>query len=227
MKILLFALVILSFLMPVAVNKKLFPKMNGLQTKMLCAFMYILVGLGSILCFSGEVKYAVFLFAALIFGFLGDFFLSWRNEKYFLFGVLFFGIGHIVYIITFMLIGSSALKEYFYIPVIITAVLAVLLIFAIKLSKIKIKREQKPVLLYGIILFFSFSAGVSRGINALITGEIPLGICLVAGSTLFIISDVFLGVGMVGIKLPKIFNHAVSYTYFPAQTLLALSIFFS
>ena len=227
MKILLFILVVLSFFMPVAVNKKLFPKLNGLQTKMLCAFMYILVGLGAIFSLTGDIKYSLFLFCALIFGFLGDFFLSWRNEKYFLFGVLFFGIGHIIYILTFILIGSGALKEKFFIPVIITAFLAVVLILVIKLAKIKLKREQKPLLLYGLILCLSFASGAVRGVFALMSGDIFFGLCLLAGSTLFIISDVFLAVGMLGIRLPKIFNHAVSYTYFPAQTILALSIFFS
>ena len=227
MKILLFILVVLSFLMPVAVNKKLFPKLNGLQTKMLCAFMYILVGLGAIFSLTGDIKYSLFLFCALISGFLGDFFLSWRNEKYFLSGVLFFGIGHIIYILTFILIGSGALKEKFFIPVIITAFLAVVLILVIKLVKIKLKREQKPLLLYGLILCLSFASGAVRGVFAIISGDVFFGLCLLSGSTLFIISDVFLAVGMLGIRLPKIFNHAVSYTYFPAQTLLAVSIFFS
>ncbi len=227
MKILLLVLVILSLLMPVAVNRKLFPKMNGLQTKMLCAFMYILVGIGAVLNFTGDIKYSLFIFSALIFGFLGDFFLSWRNEKYFLFGVLFFGIGHIAYIFTFMLIGSGALTEYFFIPVIITAVLAASLCIVIKLAKIKLKKEQKPLLLYGLILCLSFASGAVRGVFAIISGDVFFGLCLLSGSTLFIISDVFLAVGMLGIRLPKIFNHAVSYTYFPAQTLLAVSIFFS
>ncbi len=227
MKVLLFVLVILSLLMPVAVNKKLFPKLDGLQTKMLCAFMYILTGIAALINFTGDMKYSLFLFGALIFGFLGDFFLSWRNEKYFLFGVLFFGIGHIIYSFIFIFIGNSALRDYFYIPLIITAILVLLLLFGIKFAKLKLRKEQKPLLLYGLILFFSFASGASRGVSALISGEIPLGLCLIAGSTLFIISDIFLAVGMVGIRLPKIFNHAVSYTYFPAQTILALSIFFS
>ena len=227
MKILLLVLVLSSFIMPVLVDKKLFPFFNGLQTKMLCAFMYILTGIGAILQPSGDVKYSVFLFCALIFGFLGDFFLSWRNEKYFLFGVLFFGIGHIIYILTFILIGKVALGEKFFIPVIITAALAAILALVIKFAKIKLKKEHKPLLLYGLILFFSFASGASRGVFALISGDIPFGLCVLAGSTLFIISDVFLAIGMLGIKLPKIFNHAVSYTYFPAQTILALSICFS
>ena len=227
MKILLFVLVLASFIMPVLVDRRLFPFFDGLQTKMLCAFMYILTGVGAVLQLTGDVKYSVFLFGALIFGFLGDFFLSWKNEKYFLFGVLFFGIGHIIYSLTFILVGSEALREKFFIPVIITAVLALILAIVIIFAKIKLKKEHKPLLLYGLILFFSFASGASRGVFALIAGEIPFGLCLIAGSALFIISDVFLAIGMLGIRLPKIFNHAVSYTYFPAQTLLALSICFS
>ncbi len=227
MKILLFVLVIAAFFMPVAVNKKLFPDLNGIQTKMLCAFMYILVGIAAMLNARGDVKYSLFLFGALIFGFLGDFFLSWKNEKYFLFGVLFFAIGHIIYITAFIFIGNSALEKYFFIPLAITSILILLLLLGIKFVKLKLKKEQQPLLLYGFVLFFSFASGVSRGIFSLISGEIPLGMCLIAGSTLFIISDIFLGVSMMGIKLPRIFNHAVSYTYFPAQTILALSIFFS
>lgn len=227
MKILLFVLVILSLLMPVFVNKNFFPKLNGLQTKMLCAFMYILTGSAALFNSPCDKMYSFFLFGALVFGFLGDFFLSWRDEKYFPLGVLFFGIGHIIYSTVFILIGNSALRNYFFIPVIITAILVLLLLFGIKFAKLKLKKEQKPLLLYGLILFFAFASGVSRGVFALISGKIPFGICLIASSTLFIVSDMFLAVGMVGIKLPKIFNHAVSYTYFPAQTIFALSIFFS
>ena len=51
-------------------------------------------------------------------------------------------------------------------------------------------------------------------------------VCLIAGGSLFSFSDLLIGAKLGGMRRPKIFHYAVSYTYFAAQTLLALSILF-
>ena len=174
---------------------------------------------------SAGTLYTALLLAALLCGVLGDFFLSYKHEKYFLFGVIFFALGHVAYSSAFLAAGEYKVIVHI-IPVAAFSVATALLLFVFAKAKLKLGKLQVPLLIYAAVLFFFFACAVAKGALALTAGNQPFGLLLLAGATLFIASDMMLGLQIGGIKMPNILRHAVSYTYFPAQTLFAVSIFF-
>lgn len=186
--------------------------------------MFLLTGSLALLVSDAVAFFSVLIFIALISGFLGDFFLSCKNEKYFSIGVLFFAAGHIIYSFAFMGNGAiPGIKESL-IPVFSVFLLALILFIVIKAAGISLKKK-KIFIPYVFILFLFFSSGIMRGILSVKEKPLLAG-CLFAGSLLFVFSDIILGIRLMNIKLPPIFRHAVSYAYFPAQTFLAMTIFF-
>ncbi len=212
-------------LMPVLVQKTGLSAKYGFSMKMLCAFMYLATGVLAAVAYNAATLYTCFVFAALLFGVLGDFFISYKQDKYFLSGVLFFALGHIVYSIAFL--GAGAYKAVQHIiPVAAVSVCIALFLFVIMKTRLQLGKLQIPLVIYAAILFFFFACAVTKGILAFAAGNLPFGLLVMAGGVLFIASDLMLGMRIGGVKLPKPLRHAVSYTYFPAQTLFALSIFF-
>ncbi len=224
MKIFLFLFAVLSAGCPVLTQKTGLTKKHGFGMKMLCAGMYFCTGLLAAIAGSTITLYTALLLAGLLFGVLGDFFLSYRNEKYFLLGVIFFALGHVVYSIAFLTAGEYKALPYI-IPVAVFAVVSALVLFAVAKAKLSLGKLQLPLLIYAAVLFFFFACAVTKGVLACKAGNFFFGLVLIAGALLFIASDLMLGVQIGGVKLPKLLRHAVSYTYFPAQTLFALSIF--
>lgn len=221
----LLMIAVISAGMPVFTQKTGLSQKYGFAMKMLCAGLYLLTGLLAATAFKTGTLYTFLILTALLCGALGDFFLSYKQEKYFLSGVVFFALGHGVYSIAFLTAGEYKAIHHI-IPVSVFAVLMALLLFVFAKTKLKLGKLQMPLLVYGAILFFFFAGAVTKGVVAATAGNLPFGLILIAGALLFIASDLMLGVQIGGVKLPKLLHHAVSYTYFPAQTLFALSIFF-
>lgn len=187
--------------------------------------MYLVTGVISVAAIYSVTQYSFFILGALVSGVLGDFFLSYKEDKYFPVGVLFFALGHIVYSVTFLLVGEMKAIDYIVPVLILTVIMFIPVIYIIKV-KINLGKMEIPLLIYGLLLLFSFACGVAKGVLAIKNGIISLGLCIISGAVLFVISDIMLGLKSGGMKLPKFLRHAVTYTYFPAQTLFALSICF-
>ncbi|MBR3869539.1 MAG: lysoplasmalogenase [Clostridia bacterium] len=225
MKILPLIFALISSLMPVITQKTGLSSKYGFKIKMLCAFMYLVTGVISVAAIYSVTQYSFFILGALVSGVLGDFFLSYKEDKYFPVGVLFFALGHIVYSVTFLLVGEIKAIDYIVPVLILTVIMFIPVIYIIKV-KINLGKMEIPLLIYGLLLLFSFACGVAKGVLAIKNGIISLGLCIISGAVLFVISDIMLGLKSGGMKLPKFLRHAVTYTYFPAQTLFALSICF-
>ena len=225
MKTLLLIFAFFSAIMPVITQKTGLSKKYGFKIKMLCAFMYLVTGILSAVSLHRLTDYSVLILGALVSGLLGDFFLSYKNDKYFSVGVVFFALGHIVYSVTFLLIGEMKAVEYIIPVIVMTVIMFIPVVYIIK-TKISLGRMEKPVLIYALLLLFSFACGVAKSIVAIKSANPSSGLCLITASVFFVISDILLGLKSGGMKLPKFLHHAVTYTYFPAQTLFALSIYF-
>lgn len=217
---------VFSALMPVITQKTGLSQKYGFKMKMLCAFMYLITGIISAFTVRPITYYAFFILSALVAGFLGDFFLSYKNDRYFPIGVGIFALGHIIYSITFLFIGKMNASGYI-IPVVVimTVILYMPVIYVIK-TKINLGKMEFPIMIYALLLLFSFTCGIARGIVEIKNNNLLSGICIITASVLFVVSDMLLGLKSGGMKLPKMLRHAVTYTYFPAQTLFALSIYF-
>ena len=94
MKILPLIFALISSLMPVITQKTGLSSKYGFKIKMLCAFMYLVTGVISVAAIYSVTQYSFFILGALVSGVLGDFFLSYKEDKYFPVGVLFFALGH-------------------------------------------------------------------------------------------------------------------------------------
>ena len=223
-KILLLILCPISALMPVITQKSGLSMKKPLGMKMLCVFLFLLVGLVSFLSQDYICSYSVGIMSALILGAIGDFILGYKNGKFMIPGAIFFSVGHIVYSITLIYLGEDSAEKYILWVLLLTFVLVVaLLVF----SKLRLKLLGKKLVLliaYGTILVIFFTCAIIRGVVAIKSGAIMLGLCLISGGALFSFSDLLIGAKLGGMKRPKILHYAVSYTYFVAQTLFALSI---
>ncbi len=225
MKLLILLIALLSAAMPVITQKTGLSKKYPLSLKMLCAFLFLSVAVLSVFAAESVTAFSLCILAALVKGALGDFFLSYKKEKYFMLGLLFFALGHLIYSYTFLYQGIFSVGDCILPALTVTAMLTFVM-FLFSKSKLRLGRKQLPFTLYSAILIFFFICSVTSGIRAIIGQNILFGLCLISGGTLFIFSDLLIGMRAGGIKRPKFLHYAVSYTYFSAQTLFALSILF-
>ncbi len=225
MKILPLLLAVISILMPVITQKTGLSEKYGFKMKMLCALMYLVTGVASAASFHKMTEYSALMLGALVFGLLGDFFLEYKAKKLFPLGALLFAFGHIAYAYTFLCVGAHKILSYVTGVIALTAAVTAV-ITAVAKTKLKLKGKKNMLLIYLPVLAFAFSCALVRGFVSIREGNLPQGLCLIAGGTLFFLSDIMIGIGKGGIKRPDFLHNAVSYTYFAAQSLLALSISF-
>ena len=225
MKILSLLSALITAVLPVITQKTGLSKKYGFKLKMLCAVLYLVTGIFAAVSFGTVTEYSVMIFGGLVFGILGDFFLDYKSKKLFPLGAVFFALGHIDYSITFLFIGEYNAVSYLWAVLGMTvAVTAVIFVFGKK--KLHLKGKKKMIIFYAPILIFSFACAVVKGALALSVGSFAFGLCLIWGGSMFFASDIMIGVGKGGVKRPPFLHYAVSYTYFAAQALYALSILF-
>ena len=163
----------------------------------------------------------VTLTLALLFGCLGDGFLSRDGNRCFLAGLVSFLIGHICFMILFfqLRIDASALTQE---P---ARVIAAGILFAVSIAvTIHINRHlgamRNPVYAYIIV---SFLLGISA---LLLPGQWPILLAII-GTFLFISSDVILAYDLFVIspdnRLREITSRLLWFLYWGGQTLIALA----
>ena len=215
----------LAIAMPFVTQKTGLSKKYGFPLKMLCACLYLITGVLSAVSLGAVTQYSIMMLSGLVLGLLGDFFLEYKRKKMFALGAVFFALGHIIYSLTFLLIGNyNALSHIWAVLGITVAVTAV--IFAFAKTKLRLKGKKKMIMIYAPVLIFSFACAIVKGAIAISEGSFAFGLCLIWAGSMFFASDIMIGVGKGGTKRPKILHYAVSYTYFAAQALFALSILF-
>ena len=225
MKILPLFFAVISAVMPVVFQKTGLSDKHGFPLKMLCAFMYLLTGVASAAAVYSVTEYTLMMLGALGLGVLGDFFLEYKGKRFFSLGAVFFALGHILYSAAFLFAGDYKAITYMGAVAVITALLTAAVVAFAKL-KLELKGKKNLLLLYAPVLIFAFVCAVTKGAVCLNKGNACLGLCLICGGTLFLFSDIMIGIGKGGVQRSGILHYAVSYTYFAAQALFALSIYF-
>ena len=216
---------VITVLIPIISQKSGLSKKYGFPMKMLSACLYLVTGILSAVSSGIVTEYSTMILSGLIFGILGDFFLEYKSKKLFPLGAVFFALGHIVYSVTFLFIGDCSAVSYIW-AVFLMTVAVTAVIFAFAKRKLHLKGKKKFIVIYAPVLIFSFACAVVKGAVALSLGSFAFGLCLIWGGSMFFASDIMIGVGKGGVKRPPFLHYAVSYTYFAAQTLFALSILF-
>jgi hypothetical protein len=149
------------------------------------------------------------------------------------FGMLSFGIGHIMYIISTFLLSDDLIKELIFSLIIGLALISLIMIISIKLLKMNYGKFLIPSICYGFLLSSFVVFMIFRIINHYSVGNL----FLLLGSIFFILSDLVLSMTYFskeedynknGILNPESrfmisTNHIL---YYIAQFLIALSILF-
>ena len=210
---------ILSFAIPAC-------RKNHLPAKMVCSALFILTAVFAAISYGVMTQYTALMLGALIFAAAGDFFLDWKDGKTFYGGVVCFSICHILYIYTFLFNRTPSLGGYAKQVLSGLVILGIVSAAHIALNKIKFIGKYSALIPYCLILVASFMIAVTRGAAAIAQGNTAYGICLAGAGTLFLASDGCLAALMFGKPILPHTDQMVAYTYFPAQTLFAISILF-
>lgn len=212
------------------------PSWKSLMLKMICATLFVAVGVLSVFIADNHSQFAYTMLIGLAFGWLGDFFLHVNTtQTCFIIGFISFLVGHFVYIRAYICAIDNIFPDYSQINIAEIAVaIAFCVIAGVCAYKLKVVMPGWYTKLgmgfYFFVLVTMFIKATALGLNYMLSGG-ENGIVALAvlslGSLCFVMSDVVLGVILFGgfkKNYPvKIFNIV---TYFAGQVLLATSILF-
>lgn len=195
--------------------------------KLFASIGFVLIGLIGAFLNKSNLEYSVWIIMALSLGLLGDICLGLKNIlfKYKLYlvsvGIVLFLFGHIAYSIVF--IGQVGAN---YVVFVVNILVATILMTIAKILKLKLSFAYRILgflYCYTITLMLTSAAGYFLFNAATLTGWLVL-----IGSANFYASDLMLSVSYFkpDIKKKNKLNLFVHITYYIAQILLALSIFF-
>lgn len=214
---------------------------------LLAIFSYFEVVKGKILIPKVYTAYSMFIITGLIFGMLGDVFLDLKvaytkdNDIHLPAGMISFSIGHIFYLIALMVYSGSVILEatngkvdvslgFHYGPLIAAIVVGAGAIILAPFMKLDIGKFKIPAATYGILLTYTAVQSLYSLIVASQAGTLNNGLLVMTiGGISFLISDLILS--QIYFAKEKnmdtpIMVLACHITYYIAQILIALSIFF-
>ncbi len=162
--------------------------------------------------------YTLFITAGLVLSLFGDVLLMFKEYKnFFLFGLIFFLLAHVVYGTTYIYFGGIP-KETWWIAIIWTVVgIAVYLYLHSGLGKMRI-----PVGLYTIVIMFMMTFATSTLFSDSMNKQ--LAWLVTFGGFLFLLSDVGLAVDRFKVTLK--YERIALVAYFFGQFLIAVSTFY-
>lgn len=162
-----------------------------------------------------HLVYKILMLIGILFAFMGDILLI----DYFILGATFFGIGHVFYFAAFCFIKKFNWLDLVYFVVIIAFAFGV--IFGYK--NFNFNGMLPVVVCYALIISLMLAKATANSRqtdkNKLVTNLIWLG------ALLFFISDMFLLFNVFG-AAPRVVDILCLATYYPAQGLLATSIWY-
>lgn len=207
---------------------------KSLTAKMVCATMFVCVGLLSVHIAGNTSTFAKTMMIGLIFGWIGDYFLHSERNSFFVIGFTSFLAGHVAYITAYVR-ALNTFESYNHINVIEIIVLVGLLIISMWVFKrfefeFSMKILKVAIIIYTVVLVTMFLKATALGLQYMLSGGqngLLAVLVLALGSLFFVLSDGTIGILMFGGQKKnrplKIFNIV---TYFAGQMLLASSILF-
>ncbi len=203
-----------------------------IASKSVASALFIVVGILACAHGGGGKPYGWLMLGGGVLGMMGDLFLSFddiadgKQSKDFVsyMGVIAFFLGHVSYICAFALLDAHT-------PWIIS--FAALMPIAYILVGKKFTRifDNKTRGIFMTVYFLALGANIALAVShAVAVGGGVMSALIISGSVLFALSDSLLGISSFskGDFLPRsVSGFAVILTYYPAQLLLMLSIFFA
>lgn len=214
------------------------PKRNwkSLTLKMICSAIFLAVGIAAMALTGHTGPYAWIILAALVFSIIGDFLLHYEdvieNHDYFFYGMIAFGIAHLLYLSDYIYILAAKIPgvKPFSWWELVTLVIALAIaqmgnkMFRLKPGKLKIPLYLYTTILIGTVIHACYLA-VQYGLAGMPDGVMVL-IFLGGGGLLFATSDALIGLLHFGDKKPRPMRIINIVTYYAAQCLLAGTILY-
>ncbi len=201
-------------------------KKHWLAAKMTCSAVFVATGVTSMILTRDNITlYSALIMAGLVFGAIGDYTLEVKVfGKDFIYGLISFLIGHVLYAAAFYTAFYPPLHEHIILLLIATVIITSAGVGAVFLFKIPVKRYKTALLLYSVTISAMIATSGVRSFMLISEGNITVGILLLVSSLLFAVSDTVLGLAIHGITY-KFSNNVILFTYYIAQTLFAVSIY--
>jgi len=193
---------------------------RSLPLKLFASTMFFMVGFTGFLIGSFEV-YNLFIVLGLLFGVIGDFFLSYSNQvnrnlktKYYSVGIIAFLIGHLLYLVALLITTKNILISF-----VVGLVLSVLLIVFI-LQK---RKFDKFIKIFGIVYVYVLINMMTFSVFNFIGSYSTKSLLFMIGGILFLVSDMVIIINTFGKKKNKLVSAINLYVYFIAQLLIAFT----
>lgn len=161
-----------------------------------------------------ETKVLYVIEVGLFLGMLADVLLGIS----FMVGVAAFALGHVFYIVAYNIIEKPCLKDiYFVLPI---SVISIFIVIGTPFINVEDPIMEKVLIAYAIIISWMLGKALSNLKEKQCTFTWIVGV----GSFLFLFSDLILAIDMFG-ESSRLTWILCSYTYWPAQHLLAQSMY--
>lgn len=237
LKILFAVCVIVEIIFTPLYLKAFWPRPNkkSLCFKMICSTAFVCTGILSMYIAQNFTHYAKTVLIGLILGWIGDYFLHAKSTMgFFLTGGGSFMMGHLAYIIAFIMAIPvfNAEVGFITVPEFVAFIIMLIVFGYIMIKKFHFETPflKTVTFLYGFFLLTMLIKSVTLGIICFGTdneNRVLMLLWLVLAGLMFFASDFSLGIMLLGghneNRRLKVFNIV---TYFGAQMLLASSILF-
>ena len=161
-----------------------------------------------------ETKVLYIIETGLFLGMLADVLLGIN----FMIGVAAFALGHVFYIVAYNIIEKPCLKDiYFVLPI---SAISIFIVIGTPFINVEDPIMEKVLIAYAIIISWMLGKALSNLKEKQSTFTWIVGV----GSLLFLFSDLILAIDMFG-ESSRLTWILCSYTYWPAQHLLAQSMY--
>ncbi len=159
--------------------------------------------------------YAIFIAAGLVLGLVGDVVICQKSTMSFLFGMVYFAIGHLCYIVAFTRISRHILWS---IPAFIIIFLSI--VFIARKIHLQLGKMLIPTIVYCLIITIMVSFAIT------IPFSNKYGYLIFSGAILFAISDAMLAYGVYKSAQGLKRDMFGLYCYYIGQSLFAVSTYF-
>ena len=192
---------------------------DTLLVKSLTSLSFVLIGLIGLLDAllnnkTEQKKFCFIMFTGLVFAMMGDIVL----EVNFIIGALLFAIGHIFYFVAYCKLEKFHLKDLIYGAVVFVP--AALLILLAPFFEFPSQMLMWLCVIYAMII----SCMMGKSVSNFVKNKCRLNLVLMMGSVLFLFSDLMLLFNVFS-DISKVFRYLCLGTYYPAEILLAISLF--
>lgn len=191
---------------------------GGLWLKGVTSIWFVFLGCVNVL-YERKMKeknsrFVLIIEAGLFLGMCADVLLGVQ----FIFGILFFALGHVLYLIAFFMLEKPIRKDLLIILPI--AVVSLFIVTGTPYIQIEDPFIKKLLLGYAVII----ACMLGKAISNFNKGKQTYRKLILLGSILFWFSDVMLAIDMFG-EASRMTWVLCSYTYWPAQNILAHALF--